>query len=147
MAEKISEDVYKMTSIPLGYCVIINIINFDEDEDERKERTDSVKSVSLIEETFRKLNFKVKIFTDLSDDEMKQKLTDLMSRKECESHDCFVLYIHSHGEQNGFYMANNQVIEFDQVIEFFSNAKCKKFIDKPKILFFDCCRGGQSDGH
>ena len=143
MATNLFEDVYKMTSNPLGYCVIINIINFDEDEDEERERIDSVKSVLLIQETFQKLNFKVKIFTDLSDVQMKQKLTDLISRDECDLHDCFVLYIHSHGQQNGFFMANNKVIQFHQVIQLFSNSKCKKLIGKPKLIFFDCCRGGQ----
>ena len=82
MATNLFEDVYKMTSNPLGYCLIINIINFDQDEE--RERIDSVKSVLLIQETFQKLNFKVKIFTDLSDVQMKQKLADLISRDECD---------------------------------------------------------------
>ena len=143
MAANINDDVYKMTSNPLGYCVIVNIINFDGAEE--RERSDSVKSVLLIEETFQKLNFIVKIFHDLSDVQMREKLTDLMSRDECDQHDCFVFYIHSHGQQNGFLMANNQVVKFHEVIQLFSDAKCKKFIGKPKLIFFDCCREGQSN--
>ena len=70
MAAKFHDDVYKMTSNPLGFCVIVNIINFYEDEE--RERIDSVKSVQLIQETFAKLNFKIKIFHDLSDAEMRK---------------------------------------------------------------------------
>ena len=70
-----------------------------------------------------------------------------MSRNECDLHDRFVLYIHSHGKQNGFFMANNQIIQFHEVIQLFSNAKCEKFINKPKILLFDCCRGGKPGRH
>ena len=60
-----------MNSNPLEFCVIVNIINFDEDE--QRERIDSVKSVLLIQETFEKLNFKVKIFHDLSDVQNRKK--------------------------------------------------------------------------
>ena len=131
-------DVYKMESDPSGYCVIINIINFDGSRND--ERNDSIKSVHLIDNIFQYLNFKVKIFTDLKDFEIKSKLNELLNNKECDSHDCFVLYIHSHGKEQGFYTSSNKVIKYDQVIQLFSNANCQKLIGKPKLIFFDCGR-------
>ena len=137
------KDVYKMTSNPLGFCVIISMVNFDGNK--KLERSGAVDNVNLIEKTFKYLNFKVKIFTDLKDFEIKLKLNDLMSKDKCDSHDCFVLYIDSHGQQNGFLTSNNQVVEYREIFDIFSNANCEKFIRKPKILLIDCCRGGKME--
>ena len=43
-------DVYKMTSNPLGFCVIIiiNMINFEKDEKDQLETSHSIQSVHLI---------------------------------------------------------------------------------------------------
>ena len=136
---KIQNDVFKMSSNPCGYCVIINIINFDEDD--QMERSDSIKSVNLIRETFNNLNFKVKMFQDLNESQIMLTLNDLMNKEECDSHECFLLYIHSHGKENGFITANNKVFNFHDILMLFTNTNCKKFIGKPKLVFFDCCRG------
>ena len=132
-------DVYKMTSNPSGFCVIINIVNFDGNT--QLERVDSIKSVYLISETFNQLNFKLKIFHDLKDYEIKSKLNQLLNSEECESYDCFVLYIHSHGKEHGFITANNNVIEYHEIFDLFSNKNSQKLIGKPKLILFDCCRG------
>ena len=138
-SNSIEDSVYKMTSDPLGFCIIINIINFEEDS--QQERNDSIENVNLIRKTFENLNFKVKIFTDLNDGQIKSKLNEIINTEECNSHDCFVLYIHSHGKEQGFITANNKIIEFHKIYNLFADSKCKKFIGKPKLLFFDCCRG------
>jgi len=145
MASNSTEEVYKMTSNPLGYCVIINIVNFEEEkENENLERNDSIESVHLIRKAFEYLNFKVKMFQDLNDIEIKSKLNELLNKEECNFHDCFTLYIHSHGKENGFLPSNNnnnKIVEYHEIYELFSNSNCQKFIRKPKLLFFDCCRG------
>ena len=136
---KIQDEIYKMTSIPRGFCVIINIVNFD-DVDEM-ERNDSIESVNLIKKTFEYLNFKVKQFQDLKDYEIKSKLNELLNSEECTFHDCFVLYIHTHGREQGIITANNKIIEYHEIFNMFSNKNCSKLIEKPKIILFDCCRG------
>ena len=69
MSANILNDIYKMTSNPLGFCVIINIVNFDGND--QLERSDSIYNVHLIRETFKNLNFKVKMFQDLKDFEIE----------------------------------------------------------------------------
>lgn len=136
---KIQKDVrYKMTSNPTGFCVIINMVNFEEDDE--MERTDSIENVNLVKNTFEYLNFKVKMFQDLKDVEIKSKLTKILNSEEYNSHDCFVLYIDSHGKEHGFVTANNNVFEYHKIFELFCNANCQKLIGKPKIILFDCCR-------
>lgn len=137
-----SNDIYRMTSVPRGFCVIINIVNFNEDS-ERLERVNSYDNITAIKNTFEQLKFKIKILTDVTEVEIKEKLRGIYIESECDSHDCFIVYIHSHGVKLGFLTTNNRVIEYGEIIKMFSNAKCPKFANKPKILFFDCCRGGK----
>ena len=55
-----AKNVYKMTSNPLGFCVIIKLVNFDGKTE--LERSDSVESVYLISKTFKYFNFRMKLF-------------------------------------------------------------------------------------
>ena len=136
------DDIYKMTSNPRGFCVIFNMLNFDGNS--QMDRSDSIQSVSLVQDTFERLQFDVKIYQDLSDEQLKNKLREFIDKEECKLHDCFVLYIHSHGKENGFITKNNKTIEFNEIIKMFCNKNCENFITKPKIIFFDCCRGSMS---
>ena len=54
------DHIYKMTSNPLGFCVIIKLVNFDGKTE--LERSDSVESVYLISKTFKYFNFRMKLF-------------------------------------------------------------------------------------
>ena len=135
-----NDDIYKITSNPRGFCVIFNMLNFDGNS--QLDRSDSIKSVSLVQDTFERLQFDVKIYQDLSDVQLRNKLREFLDKEECKSHDCFVLYIHSHGLENGFITKNNQIIGFNEIMKMFCNEDCREFINKPKIIFFDCCREG-----
>ena len=55
MAYNSVENVYKMSSDPLGFCVIINIVNIDGNE--KLKRNDSIESVNFIRKAFEHLNF------------------------------------------------------------------------------------------
>ena len=103
------DDIYKMTSNPRGFCVIFNMINFDGNN--QLDRNDSIQSVSLVQDTFKRLKFDVKIYQDLSDEQLKNKLSEFVDKEECKSHDCFVVYIHSHGKENEFITKNNIIQE------------------------------------
>lgn len=89
------DHIYKMTSNPLGFCVIINMVNFDGKT--QLERSDSVESVYLISKPFEYFNFRIKLFQYLNDLEIKETLKQVLNSEQCNSHDYFVLYIHSHG--------------------------------------------------
>lgn len=137
------DDIYKMSSDPLGFCIIINIINFHGND--AQGRTNSIKSVYLMNNSFRKLKFDVRIHHDLDDNQLKEMLKGYLNKEECNKHDSFVLYIHSHGMKDGFFTANNNLMEFEEIIKIFANSTCKNFINKPKLIFFDCCRTGKTN--
>ena len=126
------DDIYKMTSNPRGFCVIFNMLNFDGNS--QLDRSDSIKSVSLVQDTFERLQFDVKIYQDLSGEQLKNKLREYVNKEECKLHDCFVLYIHSHGKENGFITANMEKIGFitanmekigfNEIMEMLCNKNC-----------------------
>ena len=134
----IPKDAFNMTSNPSGYCVIIDVNNFDGNSE--NERNTSIESINLMRETFEYLNFEVIIWTNLKDFQIKSRLNEIFNSEERDSYDCFVLYIHSHRKE-GFITANNNVIKYHEIYEMFSNAKCKKFIGEPELALLDCCRG------
>ena len=135
MASNSVENVYNTSSDPLDFCVIVNIVNIDGNE--QLKRNDSIESVNLIRKAFEYLNFEVRIFTHLKDRKVKSKLNEILNNEECNLHDSFVLYIHSHGKEEGFVAANNKIIQFHEIYDLFSNENCKKLIGKPKLIFFD----------
>ena len=145
------EKIYKITK---GFCLIINIINFDRNEELR--RNGSEQNVELIKEAFEYHGFHVNDYCDLNDDEMINLINEQVNHEKCKSFDAFVLYIHSHGLQdtilcknsfdkneNDENVVNKKVIHFNQIIGLFSDQKCEYLKNKPKIIFFDCCRGGE----
>ena len=134
------KEIYKVTK---GFCLIINIINFDGNEEMR--RDGSEENVKLIKKAFEHHGFQVNDYCDLNHDEMINLIDEQVNNEKCKSLDALVLYIHSHGIKDTILCKNNNRIHFNQITELFSDKKCQHLINKPKIIFFDCCRNGQSN--
>ena len=143
----------KIYQIKKGFCLIINIINFDERKDLK--RNGSEKSVRLIKEAFKYHGFKVKNYDDLNDYEILNLIDKQVNKIECKSYDAFVLYIHTHGFGDSILCKNSYVkdeanevlltniIHFHQIIEIFKNENCENLLHRPKLIFFDCERNSK----
>ena len=67
-----------------------------------------------------------------------------------------LLYIHTHGKKERILCKNSyerneqnenvltKVVHFDQIIQQFKDENCKNLINKPKLVFFDCFKSGES---
>ena len=130
----------KVYQIKNGLCLIINIINFDE----RKymKRIYSEKTVKLVREAFKYVGFDVIEYSDLNNYELLKTIESQINKEECSSYDAFVLYISSHGKRDEILCKNNQTIYFHQITKCFKDKNCENFVNKPKIIFLDCCRLG-----
>ena len=153
MAEsKIEQQIEGIYQIKKGFCLIINIINFDGNENAK--RKDSQQNVKLIERAFKYHGFEVVIKTDLNDDEMINLIDEQVNDEKCKLFDAFVLYIHTHGIADHILCKNSyeqdeknktkvtKVIHFHEIIKMFKDENCENLLNKPKIIFFDCCRTG-----
>ena len=141
MAEsKMEQKIEKICKIKKGFCLIINIINFDGNEELR--RNGSEENVKLIREAFEYHGFEVNDYCDLNNDEMTNLIDKQVNQERCKSFDAFVLYIHSHGIADSILCSNNKAIKFYEIIELFQDDICENLLEKPKLIFFDCCRTG-----
>lgn len=136
------DHVYKMSSIPTGFCVIINIINFNGRE--HLKRDGSEESVRLIKEAFEYNLFNALLYCDLTDDQILNEINELVKCEQCKEHDAFVLYIHTHGVQDTILCSNNRTLHFHEILNLFRDENCEYLTNKPKLIFFDCCREGNS---
>lgn len=57
------------------------------------------------------------------------------------SYDCFVLFICSHGGKDTFSTADDEKIAIQEVLTPFRVEHCPSLANKPKIFFFNSCRG------
>lgn len=154
MQNQINE-IEKIYKIKNGFCLIINIINFDEREDLR--RDGSEESVKLVKEAFESYGFNVNHYNDLNDNEILELIDEQVTKEECELYDAFILYIHTHGIadtilcKNSFERNKNgqsvltKCIHFHQIINIFKDDNCEALKNKPKIVIFDCCRDGNEE--
>ena len=63
------------------------------------------------------------LYADLNGVQLKELINYSINNDQCNSHDCFILYIDSHGKENRFPTTNNHLTEFIQVIQMFENSK------------------------
>ncbi|CAG2101910.1 unnamed protein product [Medioppia subpectinata] len=141
----IGPNYYAMESNPRGYCLIFNIIDFPE-ESIYEERVGSQSDAKRLYQVFQELHFKAKVFTNSYKKDIKLIVDKYSKKRQLLKHDCFVLIVLSHGKDGGVFVASDaKFIAYKDIIDKFNNKNCKNLINKPKLFFFSCCRGGNRD--
>lgn len=129
---------YPHSNWPIGLCVIINNIEFQHDTPRQGSEIDQERIKDLFE---KELHFDVKVHNNLSQREMEDELKSA-SEKDHENYDMFASVVMSHGS------AQNKIIGFDgdyttveRLMAPFLASKCRSLSEKPKLFFFQYCRG------
>lgn len=66
-----------------------------------------------------------------------------LSRDESlENDECFVMFVMSHGKDNCVFGSDGRAVRISEIITPFTNANCTFLKNKPKLVFFQACRGG-----
>ncbi|CAC5405100.1 CASP8 [Mytilus coruscus] len=133
--------VYEMNAFPRGFCIIINNNNFwpqsgfgcrvGSDEDAR-----------MLDETFWKLGFIVKIYKDLTAKDMTAVMLNL-SRLDHSKYNAVVVCILSHGGEHVVYGVDGTNIPIRDLTMYFRSSRCKSLADKPKLFFIQACQGNE----
>ncbi|XP_065084024.1 caspase-like [Ochlerotatus camptorhynchus] len=89
------------------------------------------------------LDFEVRVFDDLSENEVLETLKKV-SREDHTDNDCLVVVVMSHGEQGMLYARDNKYT-VDSLWKNFIGKSCESLIGKPKLFFIQSCRGEQLD--
>ena len=135
-----TKNKYQMKRKPRGFCFINNNFDF---EDGCK-RIGSDLDVQKLKDTFEELHFKPIIKQNLSKDELLFELKSLAKMKELEDHDAIVISLNSHGYSGYYLCADNEKVNFEEILDIFSDDNCEHLRSKPKLIFFNCCRIGVS---
>lgn len=134
-----------MKSKPRGIALIINIevfscIRAETEKENLDNRCGSEKDVKELKKLFEKLHFKVIIKTNLGREGIL-KVLDEVACEDHSAHDCFVLFIMSHGLEGLFFGSDGETLPYETVFDIFSNSSCRTLRGKPKLFFIQACRG------
>ena len=156
---------YEMKKIPRGVCIIINntFKRGDGREpvktsegDELKERTGTDVDKERLKSTFEWLQFQVYVETDLTAEGITNLFENVANGFDihgnlgenskfqeilCNSSDCFVFCILSHGCDGGIYGVDGKCVKTVDIKKYLAADKCSHLAGKPKLGFMQACRG------
>ncbi|XP_057655051.1 caspase-7-like [Diorhabda carinulata] len=143
---------YTTNSKNKGKVLIINNINFVNSQERKGAKVDE-KEISNL---FKEMGFDVLIHRNLKTLEMKHKIKKFSSDKSLSKVSISVVVIMSHGTNTinkqqipGSYTLvcgiDDGGVEIDEIVAEFSGEKCSAMKGKPKLFFFQCCRGEKTE--
>lgn len=127
---------YEMSSTTRGICLLLTYDKFEQSNERIGNESDKVN----LEKIFKKLGFEI-----IEKHNLKLQATISLIRETAAmdhgSYDCFVLFICSHGGKDTFSTADYEKIAIQEVLTPFRVEHCPSLANKPKIFFFNSCRG------
>uniref|UniRef100_A0A1I8GRA2 Caspase-3 n=1 Tax=Macrostomum lignano TaxID=282301 RepID=A0A1I8GRA2_9PLAT len=141
------EDFYPVTN-PQGYCLIINISEYDSGSDitlNFEERQGSDRDVDRVKQIFERLRFIVKIKKDLTAEQLDDFLHEIKKSPDLAKHGSFVCFLMAHGSHDCIYGKNGVPCEIRNLTEKFKSSVCRSLEGKPKVFFIQACRGSRRD--
>ncbi|EFN67188.1 Caspase-1, partial [Camponotus floridanus] len=140
MPVPIDADRYNMNHKNRGKCIIFNHEEFDSVEKRQGSTTD----VMRLKKSFGRLGFDIEIENDLSHTEVMNKIEKLR-QYDHTNNDCLCIIVLTHGLQNDLIWAKDVAYKSEKIWKPFTADKCTTLAGKPKLFFFQACRGDQVD--
>lgn len=135
------DDIYQMSSMPRGHCVIINNIDF---EIEDLKRSSAHCDGTFLKDIFQELGFIVYYYENLTSTAIKSTFCYHSNLEDLKNHDAFVGVIMSHGESKDLIVGTDaNFVRIEQILAFFNNFHCPMLANKPKLFFIQACRGSK----
>nr|CAH0100029.1 unnamed protein product [Daphnia galeata] len=149
----LGQDIYPNRHIsPRGLALIMNFEKFNSDIVGR--RIGSEKDVIHLDQLLQQLGYKVIIKSDLTWIEMNDELELFTKSEDHNDADSVVVAVMSHGKSGThdegtlIYTKDCKFFSSEDLLRRFNNLNCPLLKGKPKIFFFQFCRGDNIDfGH
>ena len=74
--------------------------------------------------------------------QIRETLSSLSQDESLENDECFVMFVLSHGKENVVLGSDGRPVAINEFLLPFTNASCTFLKNKPKLMFFQACRGG-----
>ncbi|XP_011499428.1 PREDICTED: caspase-1-like isoform X2 [Ceratosolen solmsi marchali] len=142
LSSKKDADCYNMNHRNRGKCIIFNHEHFDMGFETREGSSADARRIEL---TFQGLGFTVEICDDYEHSSIINKINKLSEEDHTEN-DCICIFVLTHGLQNDFICAKDVVYKLDSIWKPFTADRCSTLAGKPKLFFFQACRGDKLDG-
>jgi hypothetical protein len=134
---------YNMEHDRRGIALVINIRTYNPNPYHLQERVWSEKDVENLKYTLEYLEFDLKLHQDLKADEIRDKIQEI-SKLDHTNSDCFLCVVMAHGNEDKIVASDNQEISFEEIMK--PIKECPTLIGKPKLFFFQACRGENEFG-
>jgi hypothetical protein len=126
---------YEMVGDPRGKCIIINNL-----------MDDNILDTWRFKDLFEKLYFEVKwteeeMCQNITRDQMWKRLEEFSKEAETAQLNALIVMIICHGQDENVKGYDGRELSIADIVDLFSYKKCPKLRDKPKLFFFNCCRG------
>ncbi|XP_072180995.1 uncharacterized protein [Diadema setosum] len=131
-------ECYCMSLRNKGIVFVLNNNNYVD----RGVRKGSEIDVINVTHVFNEIGYIPVVKQNLTGQEILGALAEV-KRATRKIHTSVVLVFMSHGIQEGIYGSDGVVITVEEIKEMFSGKNCPALIGKPKIFFFQACRGNK----
>uniref|UniRef100_A0A1I8GM64 CASPASE_P20 domain-containing protein n=1 Tax=Macrostomum lignano TaxID=282301 RepID=A0A1I8GM64_9PLAT len=141
------EDFYPVTN-PQGFCLIINISEYDRGSDitfNFEERQGSDRDVDRVKRVFESLRFIVRIKNDLTVEQVDNFLNEIKILPDLAKHGSFVCFLMAHGSHDCIYGRDGFPYKVRKLTGKFKSSVCRSLEGKPKVFFIQACRGSRRD--
>ena len=139
MTSKEKSSKYNMDHAKRGIALIININKYDDPNPFKlEERKWSKKDVKNLRKTLYYLEFVPDIGENLTKSQIEKRLQNIASIDH-KDFDCFLCVVMSHGNEDNIVTSDNKLISFEELMAPIKS--CKTLFHKPKMFFFQACRG------
>ena len=128
---------YKMDQKERGIALIINIYKYDDPKE--KERLWSHSDVESLTKTLKYLEFDVELGENLTKSEIEERLKEIAEEFIHTHYDCFLCVVMSHGNEDKIVTRDCKKMSFEEIMAPIKS--CKSLSNKPKMFFFQACRG------
>jgi caspase 7 len=78
---------------------------------------------------------------DLDSDAFEARLEEFAADEAHARADSAVVCVLSHGQEKGVYATDGIIISFTSILDALDGQRCPSLINKPKLFFFQACRG------
>ncbi|KAK3593281.1 hypothetical protein CHS0354_012377 [Potamilus streckersoni] len=135
---------YKMTRIPRGKALIINVNEVIGKSPRRGTNIDR----DNLQNLFDQLHFETIVYNDkdeLTARDIAIKLRMFADLPDHKNADACVVCLLSHGEEGCIFGTDGKKIDLDAIFSCFDNQCCEHLRGKPKLFIIQACRGGALD--
>jgi caspase 7 len=133
--------IYDMNHDKRGIALVINIRTYNPNPFNLDERKWSELDVENLKKTLEYLEFDLRFYENLTANEIRDQIQKIANENHKNS-DCFLCVVMSHGINDKIMASDSVEISLKEIMQPIKES-CASLENKPKLFFFQACRGNK----